>query len=581
MEAPLPEAALSRKRFSLYEQVMSNPAQLLWLMTILLVAGMIIIPTAYLAYEAMFSGESISLAPAINALTTSRARESIVNTVIYVVGVTLISLCVGVPLAFLVERTDISPLAKAAVRLTVLVSVITPPFLLTMAYVTLLGPNAGFINVALRKLLGLRGFRGPFNVYSLPGVLLLGSPRSIAMTYLMAAAAFERLPPELEEVAAITGASRARVLRTVTLPLIRNAIFGAALVSVSTALAAYGSPHMLGYSILTLRIREAMVRGNFPEAASISVVLTLVSLVVLLLYRRSISKGSFATVTGRGYRPGLFPTGRAKYILGFAAILYGLLAAVLPIGTLLLVSFFRTMGYGFTAGNWTVANYLYVFRDRFAINAFRNSILLSMGAATISVLLTIVIGYITVRQRTRTSSMIDYISVIPLGISGTALAVALIMTFTNQPFRNLQLYGTLTILLVCYVIRFYPVALRPVQTSMMQISSDLEEAGRSAGATWGGVTRTITFPLVKSGLTAGWILVYLQSLTELSASIILRHIGTDTISTAIMDVWDGGGGYQAACAMAILPMLMVAVIMGIGVVVLGKSFMKGVGSGGC
>ena len=79
-----------------------------------------------------------------------------------------------------------------------------------MAYVTLLGPNAGFINVALRKLLGLRGFRGPFNVYSLPGVLLLGSPRSIAMTYLMAAAAFERLPPELEEVAAITGASRAR-----------------------------------------------------------------------------------------------------------------------------------------------------------------------------------------------------------------------------------------------------------------------------------------------------------------------------------------------------------------------------------
>ena len=116
---------------------------------------------------------------------------------------------------------------------------------------------------------------------------------------------------------------------------------------------------------------------------------------------------------------------------------------------------------------------------------------------------------------------------------------------------------------------------------MMQISSDLEEAGRSAGATWGGVTRTITFPLVKSGLTAGWILVYLQSLTELSASIILRHIGTDTISTAIMDVWDGGGGYQAACAMAILSMLMVAVIMGIGVVVLGKSFMKVVGSGGC
>lgn len=539
---------------------------------VILVGLLILGPTGHLLATALLGRGSFDLGPAINVLTQRGTVQAIVNTIIYVVGVSVLSVLIGVPLAFLAERTDISPTAKRAINLAVISALITPAFLTAMAYVNLLGPNAGVINVWLRSLFGLSINRGPFDVYNILGVLLLGAQQSVAFVFLIAAAAFSKMNPELEEAAAISGAKRWRIVATVTLPVVRNSIFAGAILALASALADYGTPHMLGFTVLTLRIRTYMLQADFVSAAVVSLLLVAMSLVVLALYRRSLGKGSFATVTGKSFHPSPFRIGRARHVLTFVAYAYAFLSVVLPVLGLLSTSLLERLGFGFRLDNLTLQHYADIIGgDGFVLRAIWNSLQLATGAAMICAILAAFVAFITVRQRGGASILLDYIVVIPLGIAGTALAVALIMTVTSFPLRDLALYGTLWILLLAYVIRQLPLAVRPSQASLMQVSPELEQAARLAGANWGQTMFTITVPLIRPGLIAGGIIVFLSCLTELSASIILRHIGTDTIATAIMDLWDGGGGYQRASAVAVVVFVAMVALVAAAQIITGRS----------
>ena len=403
-------------------------------------------------------------------------------------------------------------------------------------------------------------------------MLLLGAQQSVAFVFLIAAAAFSKMNPELEEAAAISGAKRWRIVATVTLPVVRNSIFAGAILALASALADYGTPHMLGFTVLTLRIRTYMLQADFVSAAVVSLLLVAMSLVVLALYRRSLGKGSFATVTGKSFHPSPFRIGRARHVLTFVAYAYAFLSVVLPVLGLLSTSLLERLGFGFRLDNLTLQHYADIIGgDGFVLRAIWNSLQLATGAAMICAVLAAFVAFITVRQRGGASILLDYIVVIPLGIAGTALAVALIMTVTSFPLRDLALYGTLWILLLAYVIRQLPLAVRPSQASLMQVSPELEQAARLAGANWGQTMFTITVPLIRPGLIAGGIIVFLSCLTELSASIILRHIGTDTIATAIMDLWDGGGGYQRASAVAVVVFVAMVALVAAAQIITGRS----------
>jgi iron(III) transport system permease protein len=540
-----------------------EPIQLVWAIVTISVVAMVAVPVGYLVYSAFMAGGAFTFAEFTAAVTSAGTVTALVNTLVYVTGTTIISVLIGVPMAFMVERTNVSLVTKRVVRLTIIASVITPGFLSAMSYVNLLGPNAGIINVWLRELLNLDINRGPLNIFSLPAVLLLGAHSGIAYIYLITAASFSKMNPEFEEAAQITGASRWRIVRTVSLPLVRNAVFSGALVSMVSSFADYGTPHMVNYTVLTLRIREYIIRADFAGAASASLLLIALSLILLGIYRLSIRKGDFATVSGKSFQPRTFDIGAWKHVIAVLVWIFAILAVILPIAGLFSTSILDRLGYGLRWDNLTLRHYISILSgsDSFAITAFLNSLFLATGAAVITSIMSVVIGYITVRYRTGSAKLLDYISIIPLGLAGTALAVALVLTALNPPLRALGLYGTLWILLIAYVIRNFPLALRPVQTTMSQISPELEEAARMSGAGWLRTMRTVTMPLILPGVAAGFVLVFLGSLTEISASVVLRHIGTNTISTAILDIWEGRGGFQAASAVAvILFVLMVAVV---------------------
>ena len=541
-----------------------------------LVALLIALPAWHLLRTAIFPGGSFDTEPLLAVLGDPATTRATINTVIYVVGVSLISVVVGVPLAFLTERTDISKRSKLIIRLSVISSLITPAFLVAMAYVNLLGPNAGVLNVALRTLFGFEGDRGPLNVYHIAGVLLLGAQQTVAFVYLIAASSFANMNPEFEEAASITGAGRVKVLRTITLPVVRNSILAGGILALATALADYGTPHMVGFSVLTLRIRSYMLAADFTAAAVVSLVLVLMSLIALAIYRAMTGGSRFETVSGKSFQPTAFKVGRWRLVLGAIAYVYATLSVVLPILGLLSTSLMDRLGLGLAAGNLTFRHYADIFSgDDFVIGAIRNSLILAGGAAVICAVLACLVAYVTIRIRSPLSTMLDYIVVIPLGIAGTALAVALIMTVTSFPLRSITLYGTMWILLIAYVIRHLPLAVRPAQTSLSQISPDLELAARLSGASWVRATWDVTLPLIRPGVVAGAIIVFLPALTELSASIILRHIGTDTISTAIMDLWDGGGGYQSASAVAVVVFVSMVLIVVLAQLLTGRSLYGG------
>jgi iron(III) transport system permease protein len=266
--------------------------------------------------------------------------------------------------------------------------------------------------------------------------------------------------------------------------------------------------------------------------------------------------------------------GAWRHLFTGLGLLYAVFAFLLPYVMLVLVSFMRRIGYGLQPDNLTLSNYLYIWTEPLPKTAILNSFGLATASATLVVLLGIVIGYLIARTQARGRAILDYLAILPLGIAGTALAAGLIIVYLNRPLSLLGVYATLWILLIAYVTRFVPFGVRYCQTAFLQVSQDLEEAARLGGANWFQAVWHILLPLIKRGALYAWIVVFLSAFPEISASILLRNIGTDVVATAILDMWDGTGGLPAASALSVLVFLILTVLVLLAQRVSGRSMLE-------
>lgn len=177
--------------------------------------------------------------------------------------------------------------------------------------------------------------------------------------------------------------------------------------------------------------------------------------------------------------------------------------------------------------------------------------MLAAASAAIVAVLGVVVGWLIVRTRFAGRTLLDYASVLPLALPGTALAFALIVIYLNFPGNLLGIYGTPTILLFAYLARFLPLGVRNSQTTLVQIAPELEEASRLAGAGEAGTLLRITVPLLAPAILYTFVLVFILAIPELSASIVLRGFNTETISTSLLAAWNGNGGLAVASAYGI------------------------------
>ena len=521
---------------------------------ILCLIVLVVLPLMSLLIGSLRGEQGISLQNFAEVATGRLYVSALKNSLILGAWTGLFSLIIGVALAWAVSRTDVP--GKALIQITASLSYLSPPFLTAIAFVYLFSPNAGLINVLMRDVLGLSWLT--FNVFSMTGLVLVTVLHTFPFVYLLASSALLSVDASYEEAAQILGASKLRTAFTVTAPLVAPAILSGTLLAFVNAIALFGSQAIIGLPgrIVTLPTRIYALFDYPPEyglASAMSLLFVVITVVALYLQRAFLARRSYVTLAGKGARPQLMTLGPARWLVFGLVILVFIVAIVAPYATLIAVSFSKSWGLEFWKG-LTLANYKFIlFEYNVTQRAILNSLMLATIAATIAVILGAIIGWIDLRTRIPGRKLLDYAALIPLGLPGIVVAVALIQFWLAMPFA---LYGTLAILLLAYVGRYIPLGVRAANASLRQIDPSLEESAQILGASWLTTMREVTLPLIRPGLFAGWLLVFVPVIQELSASILLFSSSSITLAVAVYNLYETGY-IEPVAALAIINMLII------------------------
>jgi iron(III) transport system permease protein len=483
------------------------------------------------------------------------------NSLYYGIGTCVVTFLIGTFLAWVSERTN-TPFKKLFVVMA-LIPFIIPGILSTISWILLLSPKIGLINLMLKGLLGLES--APFNIYSMWGMIWAESIHLYPLVFLLMSAAFRNMDTSLEEAALTAGSSTFTTFSRITLPLMRPAMFSVMLVIFIRGIEAFEVPALVGVpariSVFTTKIFLAIHQfpSDFGLAGAYAVTLLIISTTGVLIYGRITRREErYATVTGKGYRPRVIDLGPWKYVTCTLSFCIFLLAVIFPVFVLLWSSFIPYYGVPSRElmEKMTLANFQYILNYPLALTAFKNSFYLSVGSATVVMLLTSVIAWVTIKTKLPGRALLDNMTFIPIAMPGIVLGVSLIWVYLTLP---IPIYGTIWVLLLAYITKFMPYGIRAASASMIQINKELEEASLTAGGTWFQTFRKVILPLLMPGFTAGWIYISIIALRELSTSILLYSYNSTVLSIMAFDLWEGGQ-YTYVCALGVL-MVMLLVAM--------------------
>jgi iron(III) transport system permease protein len=360
--------------------------------------------------------------------------------------------------------------------------------------------------------------------------------------YLLTSTALRSVDASFEEAAQILGASKWRTALVITAPLVAPAILSGTLIAFVNAIALFGSQAIIGLPgrIVTLPTRIYSLFDYPPEyglASALSLIFVAITVAALYLQRAFLARRSYVTLAGKGARPQLVDLGPARWAVFAFCVLVFIVAIAAPYLTLIAVSLSKSWGINFWQG-LTLAHYKFIlFEYDVTQRAIKNSLILAVFAATIAVLLGTVIGWIDLRTKLPGRRLLDYAALVPLGLPGIVMAVALIQFWLRMP---IALYGTMAILLLAYVARYVPLGVRSANSALQQIDPSLEESARILGASWGMTMREVTLPLIRPALLGGWLLVFVPVIQELSASILLFSSESITLAVAVYNLYETG-----------------------------------------
>jgi len=510
-----------------------------WVLTAMAVGLLILLPVGWLGYMSVSrEGGGLTFGHYARVFTDPRLQKALWNTVVLAVWSGLASLVVGAPMAWLSARTDLP--GKRIIRSLIMASFVTPPFLGAFAWVMLAGPNAGTLNKLYRS---LTGADTPLvNIFTMPGLIFVVTLYTFPYVYIMIVNTLELIASDLEEAAAILGASRFWVAATVTLPMVLPAIFSGFILAVLQALALFGSPAILalpaGFHTITTQIWALFQYPPKVEmAAAFSVPLLLATALLLLVQKKLLGRRGFAAVGGKGGARRTIPLGPWRYPALAGCLVVIACAVVLPYAVLGKAAFARAWAEPLGWSNFTLANWSFTFLYSSTRSAIVNTIELGVLTACVGAGLAALLAYVINRRLVAGHQVLAFLTLAPVVIPGVVLAVALFIAYTRPPFL---LYGTLWILFVAYLTKEMPVGYSQSDATFRGIHPELEEAARILGAGRLRVLGEITAPLARSGIIATWCFIFIGVIRELSASIILFTPNTKVISVVIFDLKEEG-----------------------------------------
>lgn len=523
---------------------------------------LVLYPIFYLVQAALDVGEPDVRPPTAygfgNFAGIFEYPQILLNTLGVSIAATVMAIVFGFVMAWILTRTNV-PGRRVFEQLMAVPYYVTP-LLGALAWSLLGAPESGFINQLWRSL----GFKDALldinNAYGIAYVMALFEG---SVAFVMISAVMKSMDPSLEEASQVMGAGRIRTMLRVTLPLVLPGVLGAAIFVFAEMLGSFSAALVLGlpnrFYVITTAIYQ-LVHQYPPKiavAAAMGVSLTVVMFLMLWAYRRIISRGTYVTITGKAFRPRAMNVGALRWVLLGVCLFYLLISVVLPIVTLMFASVQKIAVIFPAPNNWTLDNY----RTALSMNAVRsalgNSLLLGFATASIGVVLMGLMSWLIYRSRVPGSGVIEYMGMLPQAVPRLVFAFGIMWAWIVFP---LPIYGTLWLLLIAYLTVFLPLGLRTISGVMLQVDKSLEECAQMCGASWGYRIRTITVPLLKPGLIAAWLLLFVASVRELGASILLMGPHSKVITPAIVESWFATSS-ELTAAMALMQTAVVAIAL--------------------
>jgi len=507
------------------------------------------------------------------------------------IGATLLAFLIGGALAWLVIRTDM-PGRKIVNQLAVL-PYIMPGWTIAQAWLVLFKNRASGGTPGLFEY--LVGQSPPdWLSYGPVPIIICSALHYYTFFFLFTSAALMSIDSNLEEAGELMGASRWRILRKITLPLVLPALLSGFIMTFSKVMGTFGGPNILGtpvrYYVVATMLRGSLAAGDKADAFVLGIVLILFAILIISFNQKLVgTRKSYETIGGRGFVAQASKLRNMKTVAFISVIIFQILVLVLPLSLLVLSSFMLRSGdyslSNFSLQHWIgEANTIYnngepgvLFNPKIYATAW-NTIKLALFTAFFTALLGIFLGYAIVKGRgTRLAKIVDQLAYIPYVIPGIAFGAVYIAMFAKKMGPLPALYGTFTLLVIVSVAKHLPYSSRSGVAAMMSVGRELEEAGQVSGANVWQCFKRIIFPLTSSGFVSGFLMTFITTMRELSLIILLVTPATQLLASQTMFYIENGNEQMANIVILILVLITLVGNFLIGRFGRGSSLKKGLG----
>ncbi|SFE71378.1 ABC transporter permease [Succiniclasticum ruminis] len=501
--------------------------------SVLLLLYFIVMPLLVLIYDSLFINGVFDISNYKDVYGKKVNWKALTNTIQLSLIVMVASVIVTFPLAWLVGRTDLP--GKKTFRTVLVASYMIPPYVGAIAWVQLLNPSVGYLNEFLKFIFGLQ--KAPFDIYTMGGLAWVLTLFYSPFAFITISRAMEKMDPTLEEAARISGSSPLKTLWDVTLPLMMPSIVAGGLLVFIAAASCFGIPAIVGMpgniEVMTTRIVTFLYMGDdkgIRDATALAVSMMVVANGLLMFMSWMLSHKDYTTISGKSTRPNMVELGKWKWPAFAVVAGYAFIAVILPLSSIVVTSFLVSMSKGLALDNFGIDAWIPVVTSSQYMESVWRSIGYGIVAACIGTVLALFVAYLSVKTNITGRSIPDLLVVLGGATPSIVIALALIVTFSGN--YGLNLYSTMWILIVSYLVKYMTMSVRTIAASLSQVHISLEEAALSSGASWIRTCKDIIMPLVAPSIVAGWFLIFMPSFYELTMSNLLY--GADTKSLGVL-----------------------------------------------
>ncbi len=497
-------------------------------------------------------------------LTDSDYWRALGTTAVFALGLVAVAVPLGAMLAFVLTRTDLA--GRKWLEPVVLAPMFLSSIVLAFGYTVSVGPS-GFVSLWAKQTFG----GAPWNIYSLPGMILIGGLSHAPGVYLYVSSAMRGLPSDLEEAARATGAGLWRVSLDVTLPMVLPSLVFAAALNLLLGFETFGIPLVLGdpggIVVLTTylyKVNSLFGTPTYHVMAVVAISLVLMTLPLVFVQRLLLRNSRrYASMGGKGARATPLRLGAAGQVVAWAVIgLWRLVSVGFPIGGIAVRAFVDSWGEGVVlSDHLTTRHFQHLLETPSLFRGIVNTLVLAVAGGALAVCVYLAVALAGHRNKGFGGALLDYMVLLPRALPGIIIGLAFFWVFLFVPFLT-PLRPTLASLFVAYTVVGLSYGLRVIQATLLQVGPELEEASRATGANIFRTWRDTVIPMVRPGLVGAWSLIMIVFLREYATGVYLMGVGTEVMGSLMVSLLTSGNMDQIA-ALAFISIILTAAGLGL------------------